>query len=95
MVDKNPKTYLGNQNLKGANVQQAFTKEQVEEYVKCSKDPLYFIENYVKIVTLDDGLVQFKPWDFQQDMVRTLHKDRFVICKFPRQTGKSTVVIAY
>ena len=94
-MDKPAKTYLGNQNLKGANVQQAFTKEQVEEYVKCSKDPLYFIENYVKIVTLDEGLVQFKPWDFQQDMVKTLHKNRFVICKFPRQTGKSTVVIAY
>ena len=95
MADKNPKTYLGNQNLKGSNVKQEFTKKQIEEYVKCSKDPLYFIENYVKIVTLDDGLVQFKPWDFQQDMINTLHEDRFVICKFPRQTGKSTVVIAY
>ena len=95
MVDKNNKSYLGNQNLKGTNVQQEFTKKQVEEYVKCSKDPLYFIENYVKIVTLDEGLVQFKPWDFQQTMVNTLHSDRFVICKFPRQTGKSTVVIAY
>jgi hypothetical protein len=95
MVDKNPKTYLGNQNLKGTNVKQEFTKDQIKEYVKCSKDPLYFIENYVKIVTLDDGLVQFKPWDFQKDMVQSLHDDRFVICKFPRQTGKSTTVIAY
>jgi len=89
------KTYLGNQNLKGANVKQEFTKEQVEEYLKCSKDPLYFITNYVQIVTLDHGLVQFDPWDFQQDMIQKIHDNRFIICKFPRQTGKSTTVISY
>jgi hypothetical protein len=89
------KTYLGNHNLKAANVKQEFTKEQVEEYLKCSKDPLYFINNYVKIVTLDHGLVQFEPWDFQQDMIQKIHDNRFIICKFPRQTGKSTTVISY
>jgi hypothetical protein len=92
---KNPKAYLGNDNLKAAGVKQDFTKEQIKEFVKCSEDPLYFIENYVQIVTLDDGLVPFKPWDFQQDMLRKIHDNRFIICKFPRQTGKSTTVISY
>jgi len=87
--------YLGNPNLKCVGVEQEFTEEQVEEYVKCSNDPLYFINNYVKIVTLDEGLQQFKPWDFQEDLLRTIHDNRFVICKFPRQTGKSTCVISY
>jgi len=89
------KTYLGNQNLKAIGVEQEFTKEQIEEYIKCSKEPLYFIQNYVKIITLDDGLVKFKPWDFQEDMINKVHDNRFIICKFPRQTGKSTTIIAY
>ena len=95
MSNQENKTYLGNHNLKGSGVEQGFTEKQVKEYVKCSKDPLYFIEHYVKIVTLDDGLVQFEPWDFQEDMLEKVHNNRFIICKFPRQTGKSTTVIAY
>ncbi len=88
-------SYLGNQNLKGIGVEQEFTKEQVEEYVKCSGDPLYFVKNHVKIVTLDEGLVNFQPWDFQEDMLEKVHDNRFIICKFPRQTGKSTTIISY
>jgi hypothetical protein len=95
MANQENRTYLGNHNLKGTGVEQEFTEEQVKEYVKCSKDPLYFIKNYVKIVTLDEGLVQFKPWDFQEDMLHKVHDNRFIICKFPRQTGKSTTIIAY
>ena len=55
---------------------------------------MYFIENYIKIVSLDEGLVQFKPYDFQ-NILNAVHKDRFVICKMPRQSGKSTTVISY
>ena len=87
--------YLGNHNLKASNVPQEFTKEQVEEYLKCAADPLYFIKEYVKIITLDEGLQPFQPWDFQEDLLEKVHDNRFVICKFPRQTGKSTTVVSY
>jgi len=87
--------YLGNHNLKASNVPQEFTKKQVEEYLKCAADPLYFIKRYVKIITLDEGLQKFEPWDFQEDLLSKVHDNRFVICKFPRQTGKSTTVVAY
>ena len=53
----NNENYLGNPNLKKTNVAQEFTKEQIEEYVKCSKDPVYFVEKYIKIVNLDEGFV--------------------------------------
>ena len=88
-------TYLGNPNLKKANVQQEWTKEEVEEYTKCMKDPIYFIQTYIRIVSLDEGLVPFKMYDFQKEMVGTFHKNRFTICKLPRQSGKSTTIIAY
>ena len=87
--------YLGNPNLKKANVQQTWTKEEVEEYTKCMKDPLYFIQTYIRIVSLDEGLVPFKLYDFQKEMVGTFHNNRFTICKLPRQSGKSTTIIAY
>ena len=95
MVRQQNQNYLGNHNLKASGVEQEFTKEQVEEYIKCSRDPLHFVQNHVKIVTLDEGLVQFRPWDFQQDMLQKVHDNRFIICKFPRQTGKSTTIISY
>ena len=87
--------YLGNPNLKRANVPVEWTEEQVTEYTKCMDNPLYFIESYIKIVSLDEGLVPFKLYDFQKDMVGTFHKNRFTICKLPRQSGKSTTIIAY
>ena len=87
--------YLGNPYLKRANVSVEWTENQVTEYTKCMDNPLYFIENYIKIVSLDEGLVPFKLYDFQKDMVGTFHKNRFTICKLPRQSGKSTTIIAY
>jgi len=87
--------YLGNPNLKKANVQQQWTKEELQEYKKCMDSPQYFVENYIMIVSLDEGLVPFKLYDFQKDMIGTFHNNRFTICKLPRQSGKSTTIIAY
>ena len=87
--------YLGNPLLKKANTPIEFTKEQVEEYIKCKKDPVYFANNYVKIVTLDAGLQPFKTYDFQNKLINNFHNSRFNICKMPRQTGKSTTCVSY
>ena len=87
--------YLGNPNLKKANIAQEWTKEDLEEYSRCMKDPIYFIQNYVRIISLDEGLISFKLYDFQKEMVGTFHNNRFTICKLPRQSGKSTTIIAY
>ena len=87
--------YLGNPLLKNIGVQVDWTPETVEEYKKCMESPLYFIKNYVEIVHVDKGLVKFDMWDFQEDMINKFHNERFVICKMPRQTGKSTTIISY
>ena len=87
--------YQGNPNLKSAGVPQDFTEEQVKEYMKCQNDPIYFIKKYIRIVNLDEGLVPFEMWDFQEDIIQKVHDNRFVIAKLPRQSGKSTTVIAY
>ena len=87
--------YLGNPNLKKANVAQEFTQEQIEEFMRCAADPVYFAKTYMKIVSLDEGLVQFQPYDFQEKLIRNFHENRFNICKMPRQTGKSTTSVSY
>jgi len=91
----NDNVYLGNPNLKKANTPHEFTEEQVIEFIKCKNDPVYFAKNYIKIVSLDEGLTQFHPYDFQETLIKRFHQNRFNICKMPRQTGKSTTSVSY
>ena len=87
--------YLGNPNLKKANTAIEFTQDQILEFMKCKEDPVYFANNYIKIVSLDEGLTQFHPYHFQEKLINNFHDNRFNICKMPRQTGKSTTVVSY
>ena len=87
--------YLGNPNLKKANTPIEFTEENVIEFMKCKNDPVYFAKKYIKIVSLDEGLVNFNLYPFQEKLVNNFHNNRFNICKMPRQTGKSTTVVSY
>jgi len=87
--------YLGNARLKRTGTELSYTEEQVIEIAKCAEDPVYFIKNYVKIVNVDHGLIPFDMWDFQEDMVRTFHNNRFTIAKMPRQVGKTTTTVGY
>ena len=91
----NQDIYLGNPNLKKANTSQEFDAKQIQEFIKCKNDPIYFARNYIKIVSLDEGLVPFKMYDFQEKLISNFHNSRFNICKMPRQTGKSTTCVAY
>ena len=87
--------YLGNPNLKKANTAIEFTQEQIIEFLKCKEDPVYFARNYIKIVSLDHGLVPFSMYPFQEKLIQNFHDNRFNICKMPRQTGKSTTCVSY
>ena len=91
----NDNVYLGNPNLKKANTPINFTQENILEFMKCKDDPVYFARKYIKIVSLDSGLVPFSLYDFQEKLIRNFHESRFNICKMPRQTGKSTTCVSY
>ena len=88
-------SYRDNPLLKKAGVEHAYTQEEVDEYIKCAKDPVYFAMKYIKIVNVDEGLIPFNMWDFQKEMIRTYHENRFSITKCPRQVGKTTTSVAY
>ena len=87
--------YLSNPNLKKIGVDIEFTQKQIEEYVKCAKDPIYFIRQFVKIIHVDHGLIPLDLYEYQERMVSTFNDNRFVITKMPRQSGKSTAVVGY
>jgi len=94
MIDSKD-SYRDNPLLKKAGVQIKYSQEQVEEFLKCAKDPVYFAQHYIKIVNVDRGLMSFEMWDFQKEMIRLFHQNRFVITKCPRQVGKTTTSVAY
>ena len=87
--------YLGNPLLKKANTPIEWTEDRIIEFLKCKEDPVYFARNYIKIVSLDHGLVPFDMYPFQEKLIQNFHDNRFNICKMPRQTGKSTTCVSY
>jgi hypothetical protein len=94
-LNKNNQGYRNNSKLKPPGIELQYTKEQLDEYIKCANDPVYFCNKYIKVKTLDKGIMPFELYDYQQKFVNYIHKNRFVISKWPRQSGKSTSVIGY
>jgi hypothetical protein len=93
-IDKSV-VYGGNPNLRKSNTPIGYSQEQMDEIQKCTKDYKYFVSHYVKIITLNHGLITFQPHDYQYNIMDTINDNRFTICKMPRQSGKSTTVVAY
>lgn len=89
------KGYLGNPNLKKSGVDVDWTPELVQEYLKCSQDPIYFCETYMKIINVDEGLVPFNMFDYQKEMVASMATNRYTIITTARQVGKSTVACGF
>lgn len=89
----NPRLYYkGNKKLRNSGVEYEYTEGQIEEIKKCSEDAKYFIREYCKIINVDDGLVPFDLWPFQEKLVDLCISNRKVIAMLPRQMGKSTTI---
>jgi len=87
--------YLGNPNIKKDGITSNFTHEEVLEYAKCMKDPIYFVEKYAKIISLDKGLVPFKLYPYQKKMFNQFQSNRFNVVLACRQSGKSISACGY
>jgi len=94
-IKNNEFGYLGNPSVKRDGVQSEFTKEQVNEYMRCMKDPSYFARKYIKIVSLDQGLVPFDLYDYQEKMFKHFNDNRFSVVLACRQSGKSISSVVY
>jgi len=87
-MTRNENAYNGNTLLKPTGVAQEWSKETIADYLKCKNDPVYFAEKYCRIVHVDKGLIQFDPYEYQKELIRKVHDNRFVITMQSRQTGK-------
>ena len=91
----NFKPYLGNPNLKRSGVNVNWSPELIKEWIKCSKDIVYFVKTYMKIVNVDQGLISFVPYSYQIEMLKAMAEERYCVFATARQSGKSTVVCAF
>ena len=87
-------SYHGNPNLKPIGHQHQFTPEQIHEIARCQQDPIYFIENYCHIVSLDKGLIKFTLYDCQKEKVNIILDNRKVVLMEGRQQGKTVTAAA-
>ncbi len=81
--------------VKRPNEELEYEPWMIEELMKCKEDPLYFFQNYIKIVTLDHGEVLFDPYEYQLEALKLLVENRFFVGLWARQSGKTTIVAAY
>jgi len=88
-------TYLGNINVKRDGVVQKWTEDLVKEYARCMNDPAYFAETYLKVISLDKGLVPFQLYPYQKKMFEHFNSNRFNVVLACRQSGKSISSCAY
>ena len=86
--------YLGNPNLKKIGEQIEFTPEHLKEYMKCIQDPIYFAENYIKIVHVDRGFVPLDMYNYQKEITTKITNSRRVAVLTARQSGKTTTAVA-
>ena len=94
-IKNNEFGYLGNPSVKRDGVQSQFTKAEVIEYQKCMRDPAYFARKHLKVISLDDGLVPFDLYPYQEEMFDHFKQNRFTIVLACRQSGKSISSVGY
>ena len=90
----NTSAYMGNPSLKKVGTNVEWTPEMVSEWEKCREDSVYFTNNYIKIINLNDGLVNFIPYDYQVEILKTVQNHRYTILNCSRQSGKTTALVA-
>ena len=87
--------YNGNPNVKVAGAQQSYTLEQVKNIQRYISDPAAFINDRVKVISIDRGIVPFQLYPYQKRIIEAVNNNRFTVCKLFRQSGKSTIIAAY
>ncbi len=86
--------YNGNPLLKKSRKKIAWTQEQVQEWMKCAQDPIYFAEKYIKIVHVDRGFIPIRLYDYQKEIIEKITHNRRVTVVTSRQAGKTTTAAA-
>ena len=91
----NPVHFKGDSSLSYRQPKLPITEKHIEEIRKCINSPIYFIETYTKIRSLDKGFITPKLRPYQIRILNALVENRFVLVMAGRQIGKSITTILY
>jgi len=84
--------FQGIKNLRGEGEQIEYSKELLDEYIRCKEDIIYFAEKYFQITTIDDGKINITLWEFQKKILKAFaappENKKHLILMMPRQQGK-------
>lgn len=95
-IETSPKDwYQGNQNIVRRSARFEYSLMQKLEYIKCMKNVKYFARKYVKIISIDDGVIPFNLYEFQEDLLEIFQKNRFTISMQCRQSGKTQTTATF
>lgn len=93
---KKDKFYMGNPNVPARGAEFEYTPEMIGEIDRCSKDILYFAENYFTILNLDKGVKEkIQLFKAQKRILKKMKNNRFFVLLASRQIGKSTIMTIY
>ena len=81
--------------IKKGNIKESFTRKQLFELTMCEDNPIYFMENFLKVQHPKLGSLPLILYPFQHRMVEAFHNQRYVIGLTARQMGKTTTAAAY
>lgn len=87
-TNENGRYYNNNPNVKNAGVQQSYSLDQVKNIQRYIIDPVAFINECVKVISIDHGIVPFNLFPYQKRIVEAVNNNRFTVCKLFRQSGK-------
>lgn len=86
---------LENTFVKNPFTVEKFTDNQVRELALCAQDPVYFIDNYCWVQHPTKGKMKFHLFDYQRELLRCYHENRYSINMLGRQMGKTATAAAY
>ena len=81
--------------VKRGHIKTTYNRFKLQELKKCLKDPVYFLENYMKIQHPVKGAIDFHPYDYQRELIEIYANNRSSIALMPRQSGKTTCAAGF
>jgi hypothetical protein len=87
--------YRGDPHLKPTGIKTQFTQKQIEEFLRCRDDPIYFVQTYMKVLHVDHGLVTIELYPYQERLIRNCINHRRIVAEQSRQSGKTTAIVAF
>jgi len=81
--------------VKKGHTKNTYDLLKLKELKRCIKDPVYFLENYMKIQHPVKGAIDFHPYDYQRTLIEVYANNRSSIALMPRQSGKTTCAAGF